>query len=888
MKITLRRLQEWSPRLLLVAMGLCGVSLFAQTPGGDPTTAQQPTSTDKDKKPAAASGDAKPAAQQPASDKDKKPGAPASGDAKPAAQTDSSDKDKKAPAKADSTSRQPDLGVFVDSARKSDALATWITSENDQGQIAGPYIIKQSAEFGGRITGFTGNPGTWDTFVNLGSGPRLMEYTLDIHSPKHDGLLFDDFLLTNFGYGGDPNNVSRVRMQKGKIYSFTGSFRRDQNIFDYDLLANPLNPPTSNPNVPILNSPHEFLMTRRMSDANLTLFPVGDIRFKLGWSHVVNQGTTFSSDHQGTEGFLMQPTLNTADNYNFGVSLRMIPRTSINYDQFFTYFKGDTSAVLTPPGIGGIFGLPAFTLSNGVPVQLGLPFNTVAGQPCATPVLGTGFANPACNGFISYNRSGNLRNSYPTEQFSFQSGYFHNVDFSGRINYSDAEADMPSMSESFNGLKSSSRVRAFQLGGGSVAHRISLAGDFAVTINVTKKFRIVDTFRYDAFRIPGSFSLTTATQFGATLLSNPNFFSPATCPPPFTAATCPQHNASSSADLIVDNRNDYLGQSRKVNTFLLEYDFTRRISAHAGYRFEQRDITQRVADVQIQTFFPGPTAALANRGACAPAAAHPLNPDGTCTVAVPANDIGSDFAEINGHTGLIGFSARPTDQFRISADAEFFSADNTFFRITPRHLQDYRIRVNYKPQTWVNLSAAVRILENRNTTADVGNLQHNRSYAFSGVFAPPTAKWDLDVSYNYNDIFSRTNICFVATPNIAPPGTITCGTPFLSGLSVYSEISHFASGSFVIRPWKRVTAGVGYALTSTAGNTTLLNPIAPTGPLAFNYHLPTASLAIQLSKNLTYKAGWNYYDYNEKSDPGPTLPRDFRGNAFTLSLRYSM
>ncbi len=77
-------------------------------------------------------------------------------------------------------------------------------------------------------------------------------------------------------------------------------------------------------------------------------------------------------------------------------------------------------------------------------------------------------------------------------------------------------------------------------------------------------------------------------------------------------------------------------------------------------------------------------------------------------------------------------------------------------------------------------------------------------------------------------------------------------------------------------------------MTSTAGNTLILNPIAPTGPLSYNYHLPTASLAIELSKRLTYRTGWNYYDYNEKSLPGPTLPRDFRGNVLTLSMRYAM
>jgi hypothetical protein len=117
---------------------------------------------------------------------------------------------------------------------------------------------------------------------------------------------------------------------------------------------------------------------------------------------------------------------------------------------------------------------------------------------------------------------------------------------------------------------------------------------------------------------------------------------------------------------------------------------------------------------------------------------------------------------------------------------------------------------------------------------------------------------------------------------------LSCGTPFLAGLSVYKELSNVAGGSLFWKPVRRVNVGVGYTLTSSTGSTLILNPNSPTGPLSFNYHLPLASLAIQLSRNLTYKTAWNYYDYNEKSSPGPTLPRDFRGNAFTLSLRYSM
>src|SRR5262249_48991113 len=172
-------------------------------------------------------------------------------------------------AKKDLSSRPPALGVAVDSARKSADLLTYVTTENNSGEVWGGYETKQSAEFGGRISDFTGSTAMWDTLVNMGTGPRLLEYSLEMRSPTHTGLLFDSLNFNNFGYGGDPNNVSRLAISKGKAYTFAANFRRDQNIFDYNLFANPLNPPTSNPNIPVLNSPHEFLLTRHMSDVTL-------------------------------------------------------------------------------------------------------------------------------------------------------------------------------------------------------------------------------------------------------------------------------------------------------------------------------------------------------------------------------------------------------------------------------------------------------------------------------------------------------------------------------------------------------------------------------------------------------------------------------------------
>ncbi len=758
-------------------------------------------------------------------------------------------------------------GPAVDAARKSSDAPRYPEPDRKPETAAAGYETKQTAEFGGRISNFTGNRGVWDTFVNLGTGPRLLEYTLDMQSPAHNGLLFDDLSLSSYGYGGDPNDVSRLRILKGSIYNFSANFRRDQNIFDYDLLANPLNPANSNPNIPVLDSPHEFMLTRRMSDVGLSLFSLSPVRVKLGWSRVVNEGSTFSTIHEGTESLLFQPTLNTSDTFHGGISLRVLSRTSINYDQFYTFFKGDTSATLNGTG---------FRLAGGIPVDLGLPFNTTASQPCAAPLLAGGLVNPVCNGAFGYSRTGRNRNSYPTEQLSFQSNYFRKLDISGRFTYTDAKAELPDFSETFNGLIARSQARNITQTGSATAKRISRNLDFGLTYDVSSKLRIIDNFRLDNFSIPTGWQYVTNTLVGPTLLSAPNVFDPATCQPPFTAATCPQHSASSGPDVNQDLLNQFIRQDMKINTFQVEYDFTRRITGYVGYRYENREITHNDSSLQVQTFFP----TLPNRGACA---GEPLV-NGVCTVTL--EDSGNDFTPINGHSAIFGFSARPSEKFRVSFDTELFYADNVFTRIDPRHLQVYRVRTNYKPESWMSLGGTVSIRENRNNTADIGNLQHNRSYAFTAVIAPAEAKWGLDFSYDYNDIFSQTNICFVATP--APLNSLSCGTPFLQRLSVYNERAHYGAGSIYLNPVARVTVALGYTVTSSTGNTLILNPNAPTGPLSFNYHLPSATLVVQISKKLAYKTGWNFYDYNEKSAPGPTLPRDFRGNVFTMSLRYAI
>ena len=118
--------------------------------------------------------------------------------------------------------------------------------------------MTQSIEIGGRITEVTGSQPMYDTLVNDQTGARILEQSLTMQSLSHQDI-FDTLTLNSFGWGGDPEQAARMRVSKYRWYTFTGSYQHMQNYFDYDLFANPLNPPTGSPFIPILNSPHSYL-----------------------------------------------------------------------------------------------------------------------------------------------------------------------------------------------------------------------------------------------------------------------------------------------------------------------------------------------------------------------------------------------------------------------------------------------------------------------------------------------------------------------------------------------------------------------------------------------------------------------------------------------------
>ena len=777
--------------------------------------------------------------------------------------------------------------------------------EEQKGIDQGNYNIKQSIEFGGRFTGVGGDFQAYNTFVNLQQGPRLLGFTTEMRSLDHHAGLFDRLYFTNFGYGGDPNDVSRLRISKNRWYNFDALFRKDQNFWDYSLQANPLNPTTPFANGPagyaapactscvLAESPHLFNTRRKLGDYNLLLLPQSRLRFRLGYSRNTVEGPVLSSIHQGTEQALFEDYKTTVNTYRIGVDFKLLPRTNISYDQLWNYYKGDTTTT-------GQSHNPLFQLSNGTTVDLGYSFNAGANQPCGGTFLATGFVNPTCSAYFSFLRTGRTRTNTPTEQISMQSNYWKDWDLSARASYSAGDMNVFGYDQTLFGRESRTNLRNDQIAGPIQGRRVAASADFGATWHITSKLNFIDSFHFNNWHDPAQFLSSECSFFSASLLINANAFAPtATLPvncasPSGTVAGTPVHSTSSGPDITLLLNSNFLKQDEKTNLSELEYQFNSKMGARLGYRFRHRAIGDNSFGTTDEIFFPGNAA----RGACAlvggvlPAGCT-QNADGSITFLSPASTPASpDVIFINEHAALFGLWFRPTANWRISFDTEWMSADNAYTRISPRQSQEYRIRTKYKVTDWLNLNGSVDIWEGRNNVFETNNLQHNRAYGFSTIFQP-NEKVELELGYDYNDVYSQILICITSSAVPAGPSTVGCaGLPgLLQELSIYTNESNFGYFDASWTPIRRLSARLGANLTGTSGSALIsITPNAPSGSLDSKYLQPFGGFDYRFAKNWTGKAYWGYYGYHEDASSviqDSLAPRNFRANLVTLSLRYA-
>jgi hypothetical protein len=702
----------------------------------------------------------------------------------------------------------------------------------------GGYVIHQSVEIGYRVSDITGSEQMYNTLVDLRTGPRFLEQSLSMQSQNHDSLLFDNLFINSYGWGGDPNNGLRARVEKNTWYDFRANFRRDQQDFDYNLLANPLNPPTSSPNIPVTFSPHNFGTRRRMSDFDLTLLPQSVISFRLGYSRNNMTGPSYSSVHEGTDALLFQDWNTTVNSYRFGADLKILPRTVLSYDQFFDYYKGDTTWQLAPFAQAFLPGTPGT-------VELGLPIDTANKTPCAINPAATSLidstgtlTNAACNAYFDYNRTNRTRTSAPTERLSLHSSYFQRLELTASYAYSSADMNAP-LDEFFNGLLQRSGIRQETVTGPGQATRISNVADFSATVHLSEHFRLVDTFRFWAYRIPESFS-SIETDW--------------TC---IDTATCSLLTPMSATTPSATNTFDQLSfnQNWKTNQIDFVWDASKHFGGRIGFRYGDKVFHQ------ILDFTTGD----------------------------------EDRVVIHEYTPVIAFWAKPIPGLRFNFDWEHTNNDDAIVRIGPRKDARYRIQGNYTPKPWAVLGASINLWEASNGEALTDYRAHNRNYGFTANLTP-RERFGFDFAYNYNDTMQNAFICFndsnTLLPVVANAGSCIANgyddtkNPLLTN-GYYTSNSHYGMGSIMFKPHSRITTQVGYSITSVAGQTPQFNALQPFGSLQYNYHQPLANVAVDIGHNLTAKAGWNYYQYGEKSFVGPTDPRYFHANNATFSLRWA-
>jgi hypothetical protein len=291
-----------------------------------------------------------------------------------------------------------------------------------------------------------------------------------------------------------------------------------------------------------------------------------------------------------------------------------------------------------------------------------------------------------------------------------------------------------------------------------------------------------------------------------------------------------------------------------TNTLTAAWEASSKASISLSYRYRARDIDRRM---------PLATDAL---------------PDGTAYT-----------LDIHENGGILGVVLRPTHQWRINGSVEASYANRTYTQISPRALQHYQIRSSYKPRDWATISGTFNDLERRNNVLYVNHLDHSRSATVSASLMP-NEHYGLELSYGYLDVFSQTSLCYTATPAPAgaipvPPGT-GCGTNTYLGNGYYDSPTQYGAIGITLAPVKKFHSAFGYRMSAVDGTTEFLNPRQVPGSLQSQFQSPYANVAWTLAPGWIWKADWNYYGYGEGTPIGPTLPRSFRGNVYTLSMHY--
>jgi hypothetical protein len=758
----------------------------------------------------------------------------------------------------------------TDAAKPAKAIKEQKTAAAPAEKIANGYIVHQSIEVGGRYTTTGGSAAMWAMLVNEGTGGRVLGESLEMHSVDPSKTPFFDHLTSySSGYGGDPYDATYVKVSKGRLYDFSGNFRRDRQYFDYNLLDNSLLS-TSTAATPALvpepDSLHLFNTVRRNTDVLLTLFPLSIVSVRAGATHGLMEGPTYSSVHYAGDVQVLDDFRNTTDTYIAGGDWKLARRTTLSYDQFLVFYKGDTGFQLAGAnGVPVLNGNGVYPIKGGNGMQVSLGIDTLATATCGTGANRTaevvnGFANPFCSGTESATSFAPIRTRFPTEQLRFSSRYWERVSFNGRLLYSGDTSRVNNFNQTFTGWNTRTFLRQeIQTGGminGQLAanKRANSNGDVGAVAELSKFLSLSDQLDFWNMRNSGhSVMNTQAWASAAGSLLTPLV---APCVPGAVisgTATCPASPATNDA---------FLNQKITSNTLLATASITSHFKFSGGWRYRIRQITD------------------------------------------PGDDL-------NWHENwlLLGAVIQPARIFRLNVNFDTMNSKakdqntptNTYTREAPDSLYHLRVRATVNPAKWMSLGGAVNDYSAKNDDPLVNHTEHSRDFSFFAA-VNPVEQFGFDFNYAHDDVFSQTDICYAFTPNPLAPlpsgaanaGTCTVanspdnGDPsYFLGRGSYDAPVNFVSGSIRFSPGRLFHLMGGARLNYTNGTAEFLNPLMVPGALQSHYITPFADVEYKIASQWTWHGNFTRTKYSEMGPAGTLASRNTSGNVTTLGVRYA-
>ena len=753
------------------------------------------------------------------------------------------------------------------------------------------YVLHESIDLGGHVANIDGSAAMYDTLVNEQSGPRILGETFELRAlPNTKNTLVDHLKAFSTGLGGDPYNVAKLDFSKGKLYDFSGLFRRDRQYFDYNLLGNPNLPPGQS--IPIgptgaptgsyawpqvTESPFLNNSVRRMTDTKLTLLPLSKVTFRAGYSQNVFQGPSLSpSGYQAAGSYdllLQEYQRNSTDDWTGSVEWKPVSRTRLTYEEQITHYKGDSYFSMAPQ----YFNLQEATGSRVAVLQnYDNPINAPVGIKCNAGVgpdniypnpspNGLPIVDPACNVVTSYSRSQPTREIFPTEIFRFQSSSIRNITMNGNVRYTSANTSLPNYYEDFQGLSGTTRELTYA--GNARAQRQAIATDYGVTWQALKKLSISEQIDYSNVHQPGVADITSLTTVTSALPTiNSTALTSTVINTPINPITNKATSTFEGSPSVATPLFDFFGQKFITNNLTAAYDATDRATFTLSYHYQEHTINEGAANTT-------------------------------------AYQTGSSHFTIDESGGTFGVNLQPANNWHLNGSVELLHVDNALTPVAPRDLQHYRIHATYRLHPWATLSAAYNDLERHNNMNNTGtasvdgplqHVDHSRILSLNAGLMP-NEHYGFDIGYAYSDVYTATNICFLGTassttiPGAATPTGVACpspaprvaGSPYTFGPAkdFMSAPTQYASVAVALSPIEKFHANIGYRVSSVNGSRFFNDPRDVNGSLVSTYLSPFVNLSYAMRKNLIWKGEYNYFGYGEGGpsgaqycNPSTTLP----------------